>query len=185
MKKIIFIGLILANVTVAQTDFNSGFGEYTFGSSFNSILQKLIRKHFVQLRVEYNEAWLSVLSHSYVTLDCDINDSTGKQWLRLEFFNDSLFVIGLQGTDAFTDSLNREFKFVFQIEQPLFGSPHTKYPKDSNEYYLVDQVRINYETMGQRYELRLKNIDDEYIESKNKAKKLQENGASTWSRVKG
>ena len=41
MKKIIFIGLILANVTVAQTDFNSGFGEYTFGRSFMSYSAKI------------------------------------------------------------------------------------------------------------------------------------------------
>ena len=176
MKKILFVALILANLTNAQTDFNKGFDEYKFGSSFDSIVQKLTKKHFVSLTVEYHDAWQNVFNRSYVVLDCAITDSTAKEWLTFEFFNDSLFVIKLGGTDSFRDYMDNQLKFIFQMERPLFEQPRSKYPQDVDDFYSVGQVRIKFSRYNPRYEIRLKSIEAEYNEIAKKAEQIRQTG---------
>lgn len=189
MKKILFIALILVNLTNAQTDFNKGFGEYTFGSSFASIVQKLTKKHFVSIKAEHKDSWKTVFDHSYVILTCTIFDSLETvvpgELFSFEFFNDSLFVINLGGSGSFERYLDGQLSFIRQTETSLFVQPHDKYPKDSEGFHSIDQVRIRFtEADNPRYEIRLKSIDHEYLEIEKKVRQLQ-NGGLHWDQIKG
>ncbi len=176
MKKILLVTLILTSLTNAQTNFNKGFGEYSFGSSFDSIVQRLTKKHFVSLKVDYNDVWLNVFNHSYVVLECEIRDSPTRQWFTFQFFNDSLFAIGLGG--FFEPNLDNQFRFIFETENHFFAPPHDKYPRDADDFRIVDQIRIRFNDIDGllRYEIQVKRIEEEYNEIAKKVNQIQQNG---------
>ncbi|MCX6141831.1 MAG: hypothetical protein NTZ35_01290 [Ignavibacteriales bacterium] len=173
MKSLLLM-VLFPLTTFCQTNFNSGFDESSFGDSFKKTVTIVTEKNFTDMKVEREDAWKNVFGHSYVTLDCTIQDSSAKSFLTFQFFDDSLFVIDVREYPERT--LNQRFAFLSETKRTfLGGSGQDKYPKDAEGFHDLEKVRIKYDGLHYRYELRYKSIDTQFQEVKKKVEQLQKN----------